>query len=923
LSLGPGDRVGSCEIVALIGAGGMGEVYRARDTTLEREVALKVLPETFATDPDRLARFQREAKVLASLNHPHIAAIYGLADAGNTHALILELVEGPTLADRIARGPLPVDEAIAVAKQIAEALEAAHERGIIHRDLKPANIKVRDDGTVKVLDFGLAKAMEPASAISPMLTNSPTITTPAMVTGVGTLLGTAAYMSPEQAKGRPADKRSDVWAFGCVLFEMLTGKRAFEGEDVSDTLAAVLRAEPQWIGFPSNTPVAVRTLVRHCLEKDRRHRISDISTPRFILHDPSIGGSAISVESRRPPLRRRLVPILIGMIAVAALTGGVVWRMTRGATAVPSVTRFQITLDGQVSTAGSFAAISPDGTKIVYATDRLYVRSLSELAARPIAGTEHVGGLIGTPVFSADGRSIAFWFGPDPTKGELKKVAVDGGPVLTIASASYPFGMTWGREGIVFGQIAGSPRGIVRVSPNGGKPELLVGAKPDEFAIEPQILPGEDAVLFTYASGLNAAIPSATTWDKAQVVVQSLRTGARSIVVDGGSAGRYIPSGHLVYAVGGTLLAAPFDLTRRQSTGPAIPVVERVVRAVAGTFALGSALFSVSDTGSLVYVAGDRSITQVGTARGLLARTNRKGETEALKLPEAAYEFPRVSPDGTRLAYDTVEGDETVVWVYELSGAVAPIRLTFGGHNRFPIWTPDGQRITFQSDREGDSGIFWQRADGTGIAERLTKAGMLRHVPLTWSPRGDVLVFATAGGQSSLQTLSLADKKIEPFGHVEASTIVTPTASFSPDGRWLAYSLPNASGPTSVVFVQPFPSTGAKYQISEGPGTGPVWSRDGREMFFVSFSSTQPRLFSARVTTSPAFSFTSPTIVEWPGDVGANTIDGRQYDIQPDGQHFIRLVAAGDRPSSGPPPNPPIQVVLNWFEELKQRVPAK
>jgi serine/threonine-protein kinase len=377
-----------------------------------------------------------------------------------------------------------------------------------------------------------------------------------------------------------------------------------------------------------------------------------------------------------------------------------------------------------------------------------------------------------------------------------------------------------------------------------------------------------------------------------------------------------------VYAIGGTLLAMPFDVKRRQPMGAAVPVVERVVRSVAGTFALGSASFSVSNTGSLVYIAGDRSIGQVGTATGLLATMNRKGEIEPLKLPEAAYEFPRVSPDGKRLTYDTVEGNETVVWVYELSGAASPRRLTFGARNRYPIWTPDGQRITFQSDREGDAGIFWQRADGIGPAERLTKAAAMRHIPLAWSPRGDVLVFGTAGGQSSLQTLSVLDKKISPFGHAEVVTsVIAATASFSQDGRWLAYSLPDGSLGTKV-FVQPFPYTGAKFQVSEESATAPVWSRDGREIFFTSFSSKQPRFASVSVTTGPVFAVTSPTMIEWRRDIGANRFDGRQYDTQPDGQ-LVRIVSVADRPQSGPAPNPPIQVVLNWFEELKQRVPSK
>ena len=416
--------------------------------------------------------------------------------------------------------------------------------------------------------------------------------------------------------------------------------------------------------------------------------------------------------------------------------------------------------------------------------------------------------------------------------------------------------------------------------------------------------------------------------DNARVVVQSLRTDNRTIVVDGGSAGRYVPTGHLVYAVGGTLLAVPFDVKRRQSTGAAVPVVERVVRPVVGPLALGSALFSVSDAGSLIYVAGDSSIAQSLAPKSLLAAMNRKGELEPLKFPAAAYEFPRVSPDGKRLAYDTVDGKDAIVWVAELSGATSPIRITFAGRNRYPIWTPDGQRIAFQSDREGDRGIFWQRADGSGTTERLTKAEAVeRHISQAWSPSGDVLLFAATARVTSLQILSLVDKRVARFGDVQADTLFAAAASFSPDGRWVAYSVPDAG--TSNVFVQPFPATGAKYQISrEEAGLFPVWSRDGQELFYRSFSSSQQqsqqqRMASVTVTTRPSFTFTNPTTFEWRREPELGALDGRTYDVLPDGQHFIRLVSVSDQPQAGPPPNPPIQVVLNWFEELKQRVPTK
>jgi serine/threonine protein kinase len=467
VALTPGTRLGPYEVIALIGAGGMGEVYRARDTTLNRDVALKLLPDGFASDPDRLARFRREAQVLASLNHPHIAAIYGFEDSGRTQALVLELVEGPTLADRIARGPIALDEASSIATQIVEALEAAHQQGIIHRDLKPANIKLRSDGTVKVLDFGLAKLADPVGSSAGSLSQSPTITTPAQMTGIGTLLGTAAYMSPEQAKGRPADRRSDVWAFGCVLFEMLTGTRAFEGEDVSDTLAAVLRAEPDWVAFPADTPPVVQTMVRRCLEKDPRRRIADISTARFVFDEASVISAASPTAA--PPIRARSTRWRSAAFATSAMIVGAALavaatRMLRRDAQPGPVIRFSIAVDGRIGTKVNFASISPDGTKIAYVTDRLFVRLLSEASARPLAGTDVPNSFIAYVAFSPNGESIVFWSGTDLVNGELKKVAVNGGPVQSIASATIPFGISWDADGIVYGQIVPDYPGASRQS---------------------------------------------------------------------------------------------------------------------------------------------------------------------------------------------------------------------------------------------------------------------------------------------------------------------------------------------------------------------------------------------------------------------------------------------------------------------------
>jgi serine/threonine-protein kinase len=930
VALALGTRLGSYDIIALLGTGGMGEVYRARDTTLHRDVALKILPDTFAADPDRVARFRREARVLAALNHPNIATIYGVEDSGRVHALVLELVEGPTLADRIVTGPIPLDEALPIAKQVAEALEVAHELGIIHRDLKPANIKVRDDGTVKVLDFGLAKALEPASAISPSLTNAPAITTSTQLTEVGTLLGTAAYMSPEQAKGRPADKRSDIWAFGCVLFEMLTGRRAFDGENVGDTLAAVLRGEPDWKTLPSETPAAVRTFLRCCLEKDRHRRIADISTARFALRELSTAAApsqAPSTAAPAPSWRRVAFGVLL-FATGAGLAAGAIWIGRRTPPPAP-VVRFSITLDGRITVPFSRFAISRDGTKIVYATDRLYIRRLAESTARPISGTDLANGVIGEPTFSPDGSAIVFWSGRDPNMGELKTVAVDGGPVIPVASASVPFGMSWDTDGIVYAQVVPTayshlPTGILRVSPNGGQPQPLVAVKGFEGVSDPQMLPGQNALLFTYASRIPLNGPDLEYWDKARIVVQSLSTRQRTVVVDGGSAGRYVSSGHLLYAVGETVRAVPFDVKEQRVTGSSVQVLEHVRRPGPPNLVSGAALFSVSDTGSLLYVAPE-SIKLSPNFTTVLALMNSKGELHALNLPPAEYNSPRVSPTGKRIAYYTDNGKEASVWTYDLSGATGPTRLTFGWRDRYPIWTPDGRWITFASNREG-GGIFRQRVDGTAKPERLTSVTGTSadiHVPLSWSrqPTGDVLLFADSATarESLLKVLTMADRKIAPWGGIKAPPSTALLASFSPNGQWVAYSLDEGSG--SQVYVRPFDGNGGPSQI-DVDALDPRWSPDGHDLFYLSSGSAVSRvLLRRKIATTPVAPLPLPTPVELrriPGDLLGVTWN---YDVLPDGD-VIRRASASDGPAPAPV-IPPIQVVLNWFTELQQHVPTR
>jgi serine/threonine-protein kinase len=908
LALTAGSRIGAYEIISAIGAGGMGEVYRARDAKLARDVALKVLPAEFALDPDRLARFTREAQVLASLNHQNIAAIYGFEE----NALVLEFVDGPTLADRIAQGPIPLDEALPIARQIAEALEVAHEQGIVHRDLKPANIKVRPDGAVKVLDFGLAKLA--AAGVThagskeqdPAYTVSPTITTPAM-TQVGMILGTAAYMSPEQAKGRDADKRSDIWAFGCVLFEMLTGKRAFEGDDVSDTLAAVLRAEPDWNALPAETPPRIRALLQRCLRKDVQKRLPHIAMARFDIAEASVDPAPLVTPSAAegPRIVRRVIPLAIGIALTAAITSAAWWTL-RPASTPPLVTRFAITLpDGQQFTGlnRQVLDVSRDGTQIVYAANRrLYRRAVGELDPTPIAGSEIPTGAA-SPVFSPDGRWIAFAGVASGVAG-IHKIPSAGGTPQTVTTLGFnSFGLSWSSEGILIGAGA---RGIGRVSPNGGTPEALVTLKAGEAAINPRMLPGGDAVLYTRRGTLT---------ETSEIVVHSLKSGEDTTVIKSGSDARYLDSGHLLYADGGVLLLVPFDLKQIKVTGEPVAVVNGVQRS--GTIGVGGAAqFSVSSTGTLAYVPGPSVIAQF--AQLDLAFIDRNGHIERLKLPAAAYEAPRVSPDGKQIAVSSIDAKEAVLWIYDVSGTTLPRKLTFGGRNRLPIWSGDSQRVAYQSDREGDLAIFAQRADGSGPVERLTKPAQgASHVPDSWSPDGEHLLFSeTKGNEISSWLLSLRDKdkKVSPFGDIRS--LLPINAVFSPNGNWVAYQ--SGKPGDNAVYVQPFPATGGgKQQISKGPASHhPAWTRDGKEIIYIP---AQSNALVVSVNTSPSFSV-SKTTLELPAkgrEGGPSSI--RNYDVMPDGR-LLGVVDAESQPS-GAPEIPQIRVVLNWFEELNQKLP--
>jgi serine/threonine-protein kinase len=938
--MGPGTFIGPYEIIAAIGAGGMGEVYRARDTRLDRDVAIKVVLEQFVADPERLARFQREARTLASLNHPNIGGIHGLEQAGDIRALVLEFVDGPTLAELIAgsrltaqgsgggaqnAGGLPIDEALKIALQIAEALEAAHEQGIIHRDLKPANIKLRPDGTVKVLDFGLAKAIADvgrdfspaggdggAKAPAYNASMSPTITTPAM-TLAGVILGTAAYMSPEQAKGRPADKRSDVWAFGCVLFEMLSGKRAFEGDDVSDTLALVLRGSPDWDALPRATPAAIVKLIRGCLQRDRRERVPDIAVARQTIKEtlaepadataPAAATTTAAVA--RQPTARRAGPIALAAVVAGALVGAAVWTLKPTPEALHPVTRFTINLaEGQQFTTINFPsiALSHDGTRLVYvANAQLFLRAMSEPDARPIQGTAFVQGPLG-PVFSPDGESIVFFTAADNT---LKKISINGGVAVTICPASPPVrGMTWQGDSILFGQS----NGLMRVSENGGAPELLVKAEDGEFLHGPTMLPGGEWIMYSRSS-----VPTQGGWDNANIIARSLETGEVKTLVDAGSDARYLPTGHILYAVGGSMFAVPFDARRMSVTGGPVPVLQGVRRQTTGLNATAHVV--TSDNGTVAFVPGPPTVTADQLD---VALVDRAGTAASLKLPPGPYEYPRVSPDGKRIAFDSDDA-QGAIWIYDLSGATAMRRLTVAGRNRIPVWA-DNDRVIFQSDREGDAALWWQRADGNEPAERLTKPDKdTAHLPESMSPdRRTLLLSVSAGATYSLGAWSMAERKLTaPFAGITSAYPVS--AAFSPDGKWFAYSLAQPGTAAPAVFVQPFPPTGSVIPITKTAGIHPAWSPDGTELFW----GPAPGQFTgAKVATHPSFTFSNPSPLAKVLAERGPAFE-RSHDAMPDGKRFLGVMSVDQRTAApGAATVPHIDLVLNWFEELKAKVPG-
>jgi len=893
MALSAGDKLGPYEVLQPIGAGGMGEVYKARDTRLQRDVAIKVLPAAVALDAERMARFEREARLLASLDHPNIGAIYGLEESNGTRALILALIEGPTLAARIAAGRIPPEEAVPIARQMAEALEYAHERGVIHRDLKPANVKITPEGTVKVLDFGLAKALAGGGEASSALEDSPTVTI--RETQAGVILGTAAYMAPEQTKGRRVDRRADIWAFGVVLFEMLAGEPLFTGDGAAEIMAAILREQPNLDRLPRSTPPAVRRLIERCLIKNPLQRLRDIGEARIALEntgaepEAAVGGAPSG----------KLAWIVAGaMAAIGALALWAPWRAPKPADR--PLVRLDVDLGADVSLppvspGGSSVVISPDGTRLAYTSGtppKLYIRRLDQAQAAAIAGTEGAA----KPFFSPDGQ----WVGFDGGR-KLEKVSVDGGTVVPFGDSGAFGGASWGADGSIYVSIA-TTKGLLRYAPGGGQAQTVAPLGPGEtdFA-QPQILPGGKAILFTTVTGSG---PNQDTME-----VLTLADGRRKIVGRGGMSARYLPapggSGFLVYLNRSTMFAAPFDLEKLEVRGAARPVLDDV--AYHGVFGAGEFDFSMAPAGhgTLLYRKGGGDETS-----GLmtLAWVDSTGKREALRAKPGAYQFPSISPDGRRIALAARQDEDTDIFVYDLDRD-AMTRLTFGGaERRTPIWSADGRYVVFSTSGKG---IFQVRAEGGSQPQALIEGKDLL-VPYAFTPDGKWLAYAVAA-QIWIAPVEASGgwlKTGQPRPFLK-STYAEYNAAFSPDGRLMAYTS-NEPGNWEV-FVRPFPppasGPGGEWQVSNSFGLMPHWSSTGHDLFYRAGDQIMAVGYTLK---GDAFMAESPRV--WIPKLGATT-----WELAHDGRRVL-VVAPTESPQARRQEHE-VALLENFIDYLRQRVP--
>ena len=872
-TLTPGTRLGPYEIVDLLGVGGMGEVYRATDTNLKRQVAIKVLPSAVAADSDRLARFQREAEVLAVLNHPNIAHIFGLEKTGGTIALVMELVEGPTLADRIAQGAIPLAEALPIARQIAEALEAAHEQGIIHRDLKPANIKIRPDGAVKVLDFGLAKVIDPAGASSANAMNSPTLSMHA--TQAGIVLGTAAYMSPEQAKGKLVDRRADIWAFGVVLFEMLTGKRAFEGTTLNEILASVLKTDPDWRLLPAETPEAIRRLLRRCLQRDDKLRLRDIGEARLEIdelptapqpHGHPVGGAA----------RHRERVILLSALALVAFIAVVASLRAFRPAPSPTEVRFEVTTPP--TTVPSSLAIAPDGQKIVFVAEsegrlRLWLRPLDSVVARPLTGTDAAQ----YPFWSPDSGSVGFF-----ADGKLKRIDLEGGSVQTVANAPRGTGGAWGRRGLMLFATPGTP--IFSVPDTGGEPVAVTPVEDQQGSLfSPMFLPDGRHFLYWVRSAEGRGIH-----------LGQLGTKESRLLIDADPGAVYMP-GHLLFIRNGTLYAQAFDSDRLELTGNPAPVAEH-----AATTSSTSVGLSASDAGTIAFRASGADVQQQFVWFDRLGKeVSRVGDAVATRISS-----PSLSRDGQRVSYYALGVNGNVdIWLLETRRGVPSLFTSNRADDFWPVWAPGGDRIVFSSNRKGSHDLY-QKSVTAGGNEELLLSTTEDKAATDWSADGEFVLFNSLDPKTRSDIWALPVRgKGQPFPVVQ-TPFDEQGGQLSSDGHWIAYQSDESS--RAEIYIQPFPGAGSRSRVSTNGGSQARWRRDGKELFYVGLDG---RLMSVpiQVSSTRALEAGAPVALFDPPLGGAvQQADYRhQYMVSPDGQRFLVATVKEE-------PNVPITVILNW-----------
>jgi eukaryotic-like serine/threonine-protein kinase len=886
-----GKRLGPYEIVSLLGAGGMGEVYKASDTRLDRIVAIKVLPAHLADDPGRRERFEREAKTIASLNHPNICTLYDIGHQDGIDFLVMEYLEGETLATRLLKGPLPLDQVLRHAAEISDALARAHRKGITHRDIKPGNIMLTKSGAT-LLDFGLAKLRQEATPVAAPLSQLPTLSHNPTVQGA--IIGTLQYMAPEQVEGKidEIDSRTDIFTFGAMVYEMATGKKAFEGASNASLMAKILEHDPPPISaLQPMTPPALDRVVKTCLAKNPDERCQSAKDLTDQLKWIAEGGSQVGAVTTAPESRIGLAPrwaLISGLACLAAVIAGfTAWNLKPAPRqASPPLARISIALPlGEQLMAyegDAPVALSPDGTRLVYVvrqagSPQLYMRQIDELDFTPIPGTEGGTG----PFFSPDSQWIGFF---SVGERKLKKVFVGGGAPQNICDIAALAEASWGPDDkIIFAQTAAG--GLYRVSAAGGKPEVLTtpdSAKGETTHAWPDILPGGKAILFSIGHSNEGP-------DEASIVLQALDTGERKVLVQGGFRPRYVPSGHLVYLRAGTLMAVPFDLAKLGVTGPAVPI-ETGIRANGAT----AAPFSFSNLGWLAYVP-------TSVAPNLLVWVDRKGAAQPLAAPSRNYFFPRLSSDGSKIAVAIATPTKQDIWIYEVTRNTLT-RFTTEGENEWPVWTPDGKRVTFTSNQGGHQNLYWKPVDGSGPEERLTTSNNNQSAR-SWSSDGQLLVFSDGDGISVL-----SNQPGRPTTNVQVP-VGAGWARISPDGRWLAYVV--KEGARSEVYVQPFPAPGGRTQISTDGGTEPVWNPNGRELFY----RQADKMMAVDIATQPALIAQKPRMLFESADL-LRVSTTPNYDVSRDGQRFL-MVQASKQQSM-----PQLNVVVNWFEELKRRAPA-